>query len=155
METFHILHLAACWDPDAQEEKAQAPPVGHVAVAPTIPPPAAPSTQTAVPDVHASASGGGALQPPARIRAAAAQMVFASRLSQDWIAPQTVAAIEAWTGRALLEALAALEIPPEVSVRVLWLVGRALTCGCGASLQRLHEESGSVWEIKARDAVQR
>ena len=58
METFHILHLAACWDPDAQEEKAQAPPVGHVAAAPTIPPPAAPSTQTAVPDVRASAGAG-------------------------------------------------------------------------------------------------
>ncbi|TFY69657.1 hypothetical protein EVJ58_g311 [Rhodofomes roseus] len=53
-------------------------------------------------------------------------MVFASRTSQDFITPETVAEIEAWSGRAVLEALVGFEIEPH----------------------HLHEEAGSVWELR-------
>ncbi|OSD05554.1 purine and uridine phosphorylase [Trametes coccinea BRFM310] len=126
METFHILHLAACWRPEAHEAAKDAPPLSRDATAPSIYPAHPPSTQSDIPDVATSAIGHQPLRPPPRIRAAAAQMVFASRTSQDFIAPQEVASIEAWTGRAVLEALVGLAIEPD----------------------RLHEETGSVWEIK-------
>ncbi|KAI0735989.1 purine and uridine phosphorylase [Earliella scabrosa] len=126
METFHILHLASCWDIEAQDDAAEAPPVSHPPTAPSISPTHPPSAQTKVPDVAASTVGSERLRPPPRIRAASAQMVFASRTSQDFITPQQVATIEAWTGRAVLEALAGLVIEPD----------------------RLHDEQGSVWEIK-------
>ncbi|KAI0816900.1 purine and uridine phosphorylase [Trametes gibbosa] len=130
METFHILHLAACWRPEPTPApvalQPAAPPLDRVATTPSIYPGAhAPSTQTEIPNVS-----GLAAQP--RIRAAAAQMVFASRTSQDFITPEDVASIEAWAGRAVLEALAGLEIASD----------------------RLHEEAGSVWEIKESDAAQ-
>lgn len=112
METFHILHLASCWAPEAQTATSVAPPLQHGATAPSIPPgPAVPSAQTIIPDAQAPSDGAG----PSRIRAAAAQMVFAARTSQDFITPQKVVEIEAWTGRAVLEALIAFEIPNEVS----------------------------------------
>ncbi|TBU25663.1 purine and uridine phosphorylase [Dichomitus squalens] len=127
METFHILHLAACWAPEVKPSSAEAPPLQHAPTEPSIPSAVhSPSTQTKIPDVVASSSGSELLRPPPRIRAAAAQMVFASRTSQDFITPQDVAKIEAWTGHAVLEALAGIEIEPD----------------------RLHEEVGSVWEIK-------
>ena len=75
------------------------------------PGPVVASAQTIVPDAQASSDGSGS----SRIRAAAAQMVFAARKSKDFITPQKVAEIEAWTGRAVLEALVAFEIPDEVS----------------------------------------
>ncbi|KAI0762336.1 purine and uridine phosphorylase [Fomes fomentarius] len=116
METFHILHLASCWDIEAQADSTEAPPpIPHAPTAPSIAPSQAPSSQTRIPDVAASSSTEGTrrpLRPPPRIRAAAAQM--------------QVALIEAWAGRAVLEALSALVVEPA----------------------RLHEELGSVWEIK-------
>ncbi|KAI0770893.1 purine and uridine phosphorylase [Trametes elegans] len=124
METFHILHLAACWRAaGAREAATGAPPLTRDATAPSISPAHPPSAQGAVPDP--AAAGGPGRRPP-RIRAAAAQMVFASRTSQDFIAPEDVARVEAWAGRAVLEALAGLVIERE----------------------RLHEEEGSVWEIR-------
>ncbi|KAI0716130.1 purine and uridine phosphorylase [Cerioporus squamosus] len=130
METFHILHLASCWDIEAQDDSAEAPPIPHAATSPSISPTHAPSTQTQIPDVAASSAGPARLRPPPRIRAAAAQMVFASRTSQDFITPEHVKTIEAWTGRAVLDALVGLPID------------RA----------RLHDERGSVWEIADTDA---
>lgn len=118
METFHILHLASCWDIEAQADSAEAPPpIPHAPTAPSIAPSQAPSSQTRIPDVAASSSTEGTrpLRPPPRIRAAAAQMVFASRTSQDFITPEQVALIEAWAGRAVLEALIALVVEPDVS----------------------------------------
>ncbi|KAI0653772.1 purine and uridine phosphorylase [Cubamyces menziesii] len=126
METFHILHLASCWRPAAHASATDAPPLSRDATAPSIYPAHPPSTQADIPDVTATSAGDHQpLKPPPRIRAAAAQMVFASRTSQDFITPQEVASIEAWTGRAVLEALVGLVIQPD----------------------RLHEEKGSVWEV--------
>ncbi|KAH9911571.1 purine and uridine phosphorylase [Epithele typhae] len=135
METFHILHLAKCWVPDPEPAPVSAPaPPHHAATAPSIPPPAPPATQTAVPSPSSPVViAGGSEEKRPRIRAASAQMVFASRTSRDFITPEDVAAREAWTGRAMLEALVRLELDPEM----------------------LHEESGSVWEVKGVDAVAR
>ena len=115
METFHILHLASCWRPAAHASTTDAPPLSRDATAPSIYPAHPPSTQADIPDVTATSAGDHQpLKPPPRIRAAAAQMVFASRTSQDFITPQEVASIEAWTGRAVLEALVGLVIQPDV-----------------------------------------
>ncbi|RPD56315.1 purine and uridine phosphorylase [Lentinus tigrinus ALCF2SS1-7] len=129
METFHILHLASCWDIDAHDGSATPPPVQHAATSPSISPTHAPSMQTFIPDVAESSASHTRLRPPPRIRAAAAQMVFAARTSQDFITPEHVASIEAWTGRAVLDALVGLPIERE----------------------RLHDERGSVWELVDTD----
>lgn len=112
METFHILHLASCWRAEAKHTSTPAPPLSRDATAPSIYPAHSPSTQADIPDAATSA-----VKPPPRIRAAAAQMVFASRTSQDFISPEQVASVEAWTGRAVLEALVGLEIEPDVRLQ--------------------------------------
>ncbi|KAJ3532870.1 hypothetical protein NMY22_g7568 [Coprinellus aureogranulatus] len=62
------------------------------------------------------------------IRAAAVHLVYASRTSQAFITPTEVNTLEDWTGLGVLTALANTEIPSD----------------------RLHVESGSVWEIKEK-----
>ncbi|KZT68502.1 purine and uridine phosphorylase [Daedalea quercina L-15889] len=126
METFHILHLAANWPSSTHTMAMAAPPVTTLPVAPSITVPPAPSTQGQPSSVSTADAEGKPLRPKPRIRAAAAQMVFASRTSQDFITPEMVGEIEAWSGRAVLEALAGFAIEPN----------------------RLHEESGSVWELR-------
>lgn len=53
------------------------------------------------------------------IRAAAVQMVFASRSSQEFITPEHVTKLEAWGGQAVLEALCAMDISEDVCVNEL------------------------------------
>ena len=73
---------------------------------------------------HLAASWRGLLSPSptkdtlrrSSIRAAALQMVFASRSSQDFITPEHVNKLEAWCGQAVLEALCATDIPQDVCV---------------------------------------
>ncbi|OBZ78779.1 hypothetical protein A0H81_00040 [Grifola frondosa] len=127
METFHILHLAASWHIEAHDMSGRPPPITRMPTSPSIYPSHLPSTQENVPDVATSAAGGKPLIPQPRIIAAATQMVFASRTSQDFITPQEVAQIEAWCGRAVLDAL----------------------IGIAIDTTRLHDEVGSVWELKA------
>lgn len=50
-----------------------------------------------------------------RIRTGAAQMVFANRTTQQFITPHEVDVLERWAGRAVCEALVAIDIAPEVS----------------------------------------
>jgi uridine phosphorylase len=52
---------------------------------------------------------------PSSIRAAAAQMVFAARLSKEFITPEQVTELEAWTGKGVLDALAKVEVRGAVS----------------------------------------
>jgi len=130
METFHILHLAASWPgsaPSSDQRTVTQPPISTLPVSPVISLPPPPSTQAPPPSVTTSDSTGHEMIPRPRIRAAAAQMVFASRTSQDFISPERVLDVEAWTGRAVLEALTTLHI----------------------EAHRLHDEAGSVWERKA------
>ncbi|KAI9567843.1 nucleoside phosphorylase domain-containing protein [Boletus coccyginus] len=61
------------------------------------------------------------------IRAAAVQMVFASRSSQEFITPEHVTKLEAWGGQAVLEALCAMDI----------------------SQDQLHPQKGSVWDLES------
>ncbi|KAL6305736.1 purine and uridine phosphorylase [Sparassis latifolia] len=119
METFHILHLAASWPSDTPSAHIASPPLSTLPVSPAVL-----SSHPAV--VLPPAPNGKPLVPGPRIRAAAAQMVFASRTSQGFITPQQVRDIEAWAGRAVLEALTGFVIDPD----------------------RLHDEEGSVWELK-------
>ncbi|PWN89797.1 purine and uridine phosphorylase [Acaromyces ingoldii] len=48
-----------------------------------------------------------------RIRTGAAQMVFANRTTQQFITPHEVDVLERWAGRAVCEALVAIDIAPE------------------------------------------
>ncbi|PCH32973.1 purine and uridine phosphorylase [Wolfiporia cocos MD-104 SS10] len=126
METFHILHLAANWPASTHRPQIVRPPVSTLPVQPAVSTSPPPSSQDQPENISESSLGGALLEPRPRIRAAAAQMVFASRTSQDFITPEQVVDVEAWTGRAVLEALTSFKIEPE----------------------RLHGEAGSVWEIQ-------
>jgi len=125
METFHILHLAASWPTYSHHAPTITPPLSALPVSPSISSSHPPSTQNEPPDVSVSAPDGHILRPRPRIRAAAAQMVFASRISEAFITPQQVIEVEAWSGKAVLEALATFAIDSD----------------------RLHAEQGSVWEM--------
>jgi len=116
METFHLYHLARSYMPRSiATTSAQQSPLATSAVSPSLE--TTQSSQTAVPSQIMS--------PPPRIRAAAAQMVFAARLSKDFITPDEVVALERWTSLGILEALIGIELPTN----------------------RIHNEVGSVWEL--------
>lgn len=99
------------------------------------------STQSKVP-VRAAAS-------PPRIRAAAAQMIFAARLSKAFITPDDVVELESWSGRGILEALIGIDLPTDVggSYSSSMYLTRLLI-GESNTPQRCHEEAGSVWDYK-------
>ncbi|KAF5371399.1 hypothetical protein D9615_009678 [Tricholomella constricta] len=115
METFHLYHLAACWSGRRVAAKAGEPPLTTGPVQPIISVPPALSVPASSPRLASSDTV---------VRAAAAQMVFASRTSQDFITPDQVTELERWTGLGVLNALINLEIPAD----------------------RLHPEKTSVWE---------
>ncbi|KIJ63992.1 hypothetical protein HYDPIDRAFT_133286 [Hydnomerulius pinastri MD-312] len=123
METYWIFHLAASWKGFARPSPAVNPPL---ATGPVIP-----SNDESNPD-GAKFLGDTFVSrvekeeiPRPLIRAAAVQMVFASRSSQDFITPDRVLEVEAWCGRGVLEALWATDVPEK----------------------RLHPNEGSVWEL--------
>jgi uridine phosphorylase len=87
METFHLYHLAACWG--GRDLPNTTSPLTIGPIKPAI---AAPSSLFAI--AHTPKI---ALQDTV-IRAAAAQMIFASRTSQDFITPNQVSELERWTG---------------------------------------------------------
>ena len=116
METFHIFHLAASWPVTSHTPQPIVPPLSNLAVPPAISGDHAPSTQRAPPaDVYTAAKDGTTLNPRPRIRAAAAQIIFAARNSREFIKPEDVVRIEEWCGKSVLEALVGFEIAPEVS----------------------------------------
>ncbi|KAF8510809.1 nucleoside phosphorylase domain-containing protein [Hysterangium stoloniferum] len=123
METFHILHLALSWsklanapsetDPlDMISSESSIPPVFH---APTAVTQIAQEAPTPTEHRHTIRS---------IIRAASVQMIFAARLSRDFITPEVVRETENWTGKTVLQALSQFQIEPE----------------------KLHPTRGSVWE---------
>lgn len=94
METHHLYHLAECWSKKrkvAKVSEAALPPLSTGPVKPVASSDKATGTST---ETSALAA------PDTIIRAAAAQMVFASRTSQDFITPQQVQDTERWTGKA-------------------------------------------------------
>lgn len=107
METFHIFHLAASWDGRITSSELL-PPLTTLPVLPEMSQPS--STQS--PPLNVDSSQDPVCKP--KIKAAAVQMVFASRLSQDFITPEHVIQLENWTGQGVLEALKEFEIAPNV-----------------------------------------
>ncbi|KAJ8583905.1 purine and uridine phosphorylase [Rhizopogon salebrosus TDB-379] len=121
METFWIFHLAASWRGVKQSSAAIDPPL---AASPVVPAFSGTSSGTSE-QIEGPHSGlDEDISPGPVIRAAAAQMVFASRSSQDFVSPEQVNQLENWSGRGVLEALRKFNI----------------------STERLHPPSGSVWE---------
>lgn len=113
METFHIFHLAASWQGKFDFPKPMPPPLATSPVLPDISQPSSESTQD--PSLGLSTS-----RP--QIKAAAAQMVFASRSSQDFITPEQVKETEKWCAQGMLEALTGFEISPDVQTFLLNLM---------------------------------
>jgi uridine phosphorylase len=114
METFHIFHLATSWQGNLSSFRRVSPPLATSLVHPYVSQP--PSTQDPPPDL--SSSVGEHATPRPKIKAAAAQMVFASRLSQGFITPEHVTELENWCARGVLEALRGFEIGLEVKTRL-------------------------------------
>lgn len=112
METFQLLHLAQSYNrrsiggtDQRSASSQQALPVPQ-----TRPP--APEVSRTLPASPASVAGakssGASTQARGLIFAAAAHMVFASRIATDaFITPEEVAKTQEWAGRACLDALAA------------------------------------------------
>lgn len=120
METHHLYHLAECWSKKrkvAKVSEAALPPLSTGPVKPVASSDKAAGTTT---ETSALAA------PDTVIRAAAAQMVFASRTSQDFITPQQVQDTERWTGKGVLEALIRMELAAD----------------------RVHPDEGSVWALQ-------
>ena len=130
METFHLFHLASVWkqprpqlDPQVETLSTNdiPPPPNHFPAltsnlsGKTEPPNATQTTFNPNPESDIT---------PFCIRAASAQMIFASRTTQDFISPQLVDKVQSWTGEAVLETLANFRIDS-------W---------------RLHPEEDSVWK---------
>jgi uridine phosphorylase len=112
METFHLLHLASLWRPKSLRRESVIDP--SEAPLPSTDMPASPQLSSSPSEAHKMAPW--AHDDSARIRAAAAQIVFANRTSRDFITPAEVEAVEFWTGEAVLECLATFEIPTNVRV---------------------------------------
>ena len=118
METFHLLHLASVWKPQRDSRPSEAP---STPIPPTTSPvkpavtiaPSIASTATDATDQNERKQGS-QVASSSRIRAAAVQMIFANRVNQDFIDPQRVEELEAWAGKAVLDALIQMNIPEEV-----------------------------------------
>jgi uridine phosphorylase len=115
METFWIFHLAASWRGVKQSSSAVNPPLATVPVVPAfsgIPSGRSEKVEVLLPGLDQDTSS----RPV--IRAAAAQMVFASRSSQAFISPDQVNELEKWSGRGVLEALVNFGVAPEVRASI-------------------------------------
>jgi len=88
METHHLYHLAACWSGRKTSEPAKPPPLATGPVRPSS------DGEPASQPVSIAPLAG----PDTFIKVSAAQMVFASRMSQDFITPEQVSTLEHWTG---------------------------------------------------------
>lgn len=111
METYWIFHLAASWG-------GSSPALNPSSAIGSVFPPAATSShaETAHTALNRSQPAKETTRQP-MIRAAAVQMVFASRSSSgEFITPDHVSKLEAWCGQAVLDALCAMNIPQDVRV---------------------------------------
>ncbi|THH23274.1 hypothetical protein EUX98_g7903 [Antrodiella citrinella] len=128
METFHLFHLAASWPAHERPQQVATSPITDRPASLNISEPhllTHQASQAVPPDVSTSAPDGHVLIPQPKIRAAAAQMVFAARGSRDFITPEQVQTLEDWCAVAVLQTVTSFKIDPA----------------------RLHAETGSVWEL--------
>lgn len=107
-----MFHLAASWRGFSSLSPALNPPL---TAGPVFPVAASPHPEAARTALHGPQPVKDVMQQPS-IRAAAVQMVFASRSSREFITPEHVSKLEAWGGQAVLEALVATDIPQDVCV---------------------------------------
>ncbi|KAF8333149.1 purine and uridine phosphorylase [Cantharellus anzutake] len=113
METFHLLHLAHVFQPSntASDEI----PLSKLSESSAVPPISLPASHTTTPSgagshnitplkekLHVATEG---RRWQGRICACSAQMVFASRTTNDIITPELVGSLQDWAGRACMEAL--------------------------------------------------
>ena len=140
METFHLYHLAKNYVPLRSRPLDVEPPIATGPVSPTV--------ESSIESTQSKVPGQTATSPP-RIRAAAAQMIFAARLSKGFITPDDVIELEKWSGRGILEALIGINLPADVgrSYSSSVFLTRSLI-GEPNIPQRCHEEAGSVWGFK-------
>lgn len=106
METFHLYHLAKNYVPACPRPPGDAEP-------PLSTEPASLILECTTGSAQIKVTGQTAA-PPSRIRAAAAQMIFAARLSKAFITPDEVVELERWSGRGILEALIGINLPADV-----------------------------------------
>ena len=99
METFHLFHLAQCWG----GRSSQPPSPAILSTGPVHPVIISEAATAVNQDLERPLAGKDTV-----IRAAAVQMVFASRTSQDFITPEEVTNLEHWAG--LVRALAFLSL---------------------------------------------
>lgn len=136
METFWIFHLAASWRGVKQSSSAVNPPLATVPVVPAssaIPSGTSEKVEVLLPSLDEDTSS----RPV--IRAAAAQVVFASRSSQDFITPGQVNELEEWSGRGVLEALTKSGIAPEVRISIF-------VCSATLRFEFLIETAPNRWK---------
>ena len=138
METFHLYHLAKSYVPLHPH------PLGNIEP-PVTTGPVSPAVEPAIGSTQSNLPGRTGASPP-RIRAGAAQMIFAARLSKGFITPDDVIELERWSGRGILEALIGINLPVDVSRSHSLPISRSLI-GEPNVPQRCHEEAGSVWEF--------
>ena len=134
METFHIFHLAASWSrrlppsqilPPIESSSSPVSPIHHLPVTPSVT--AEHIKSGHIEHKHATDS---------QIRAASVQMIFAARLSQDFINPDHVREIEIWSGKAVLQALSRFDIEPKVGVHCYGISEKSYACCHRNSTQR-------------------
>ncbi|KIJ33033.1 hypothetical protein M422DRAFT_52594 [Sphaerobolus stellatus SS14] len=124
METFHILHLAKSWSDSSSGSRPGIPAIEEPA--PSDPPvPHLPSSTHVSNEPERLPTPEQKYAKHSRIRAVSVQMVFAARLSRDFITPEVVRETEVWSGKAVLTALSEFPIPEE----------------------KLHPSKGSVWAV--------
>ena len=135
METHHLFHLASIWRPPASitdaQQQSDPPPLTSK---PTTP--GHSRIRRKCGQAHRSRCrrcqwarltlAQSRHVPTPRIRAAAAQMIFADRQSRAFISPERTSNLETWIGRAALNALYAINILPEVFFPVILLYKRFL-----------------------------
>jgi len=112
METFHLLHLAHVFRPaNIPSDRILAP---SPKVSPMVPPISLPvqhvTTETGAGRVSLTDKLNVSARGPkqGRIYACSAQMVFASRTTNDFITPELVRTLQEWGGRACMEALSSV-----------------------------------------------
>lgn len=139
METYHLFHLASVWRAPRSTLESS---IFERKLRQNLPPP--PTSKPTTPSILAGTDGGNVIQlspnapppkdvgastaqmdisslvqvPTSRIRAAAAQMIFADRQSRAFISPERTAMLEGWTGCAALKALSLIDIASQVSINI-------------------------------------
>ncbi len=114
METFHLFHLASVWHPRQVEPNHLTIPPTNLPVDPTISPRSSRFVSLPSSPKHASATTDKDTSSTTRIRAAAVHMVFANRVTGDFVSPERAESLQKWAGEKVLQALASFTVDESV-----------------------------------------